>query len=239
MEHIEIEDNFTEIGGQFISSAFMLSKALKDVKAFVFDWDGVFNDGRTSEQEVNSFSEVDVNGLNHLRFGQWLCTGNKVGLAIISENDSPSAHYFAKHEHFDALYAKTSDKKKALLHFCDVNGFTPKEVCYIYDDVQDVNAAKECGIKIAIGRLCNPVFLNYIIENNLADYLTACQGSEHAVRELSELLLCIMDKENEVFEKFSLSDDYVTHKAQYKKTNVMTYRLDTENQSGIGFKPGV
>jgi hypothetical protein len=41
----QIETIFTKLGGQFMSSMEALEIKLGGIKAFVFDWDGVFNNG--------------------------------------------------------------------------------------------------------------------------------------------------------------------------------------------------
>ena len=43
MELIGLEDHFNTAGGQFISSAYTMQDKLQKIKAYIFDWDGVFN----------------------------------------------------------------------------------------------------------------------------------------------------------------------------------------------------
>jgi len=46
----DISAIFTQLGGEFITPVSELAEKLSSVKAFIFDWDGVFNDGTKNEQ---------------------------------------------------------------------------------------------------------------------------------------------------------------------------------------------
>jgi 3-deoxy-D-manno-octulosonate 8-phosphate phosphatase (KDO 8-P phosphatase) len=237
MEHIDIEDAFTEIGGQFIHSAFDLSEKLRTIKAFVYDWDGVFNDGKKGETLASGFSEVDSMGTNMLRFGYYLTHGTLPKTAILSGADNPTAAFMAKREHFDTVYLKAIDKEKALLRFCDTHNITPGEVCFFYDDILDLAVAKKVGLRFAVGRLCNPIFLNFVSHKGYADYISACQGNEHAVREFSELLLCLMGKETEVIEERSnFSEKYTAYLELRNAAETEMMNINANNKIGIGYK---
>lgn len=54
--------------GQFVTSEADIAKRLSKAKAFIFDWDGVFNNGFKQGQAGSGFSEVDSMGTNLLRF---------------------------------------------------------------------------------------------------------------------------------------------------------------------------
>ncbi|MFM7838489.1 MAG: hypothetical protein ACKO6K_02890, partial [Chitinophagaceae bacterium] len=53
--------------GEFITSLPHLQEKLSNVRAYVFDWDGVFNEGFKNEQGSSAFSEIDAMGINLLR----------------------------------------------------------------------------------------------------------------------------------------------------------------------------
>ena len=54
-----ITDIYTSIGGNFITNEALMQEKLKSIKAFVFDWDGVFNNGEKSGGGSSNFNEVD------------------------------------------------------------------------------------------------------------------------------------------------------------------------------------
>jgi len=49
---MNIPELFTSIGGRFISEPELISAKLKTIKAFIFDWDGVFNNGQKSAEGI-------------------------------------------------------------------------------------------------------------------------------------------------------------------------------------------
>jgi 3-deoxy-D-manno-octulosonate 8-phosphate phosphatase (KDO 8-P phosphatase) len=128
------------------------------------------------------------------------------------------AFYFCTREHFSASYYKVADKIIALEHFCKQNNIEKNEVCYMFDDVLDLSIAKVCGLRMMVNRKANPLFKNYVIQNNLADYITAHESGNFAVREVCELLIGITETYNEVMEHrtaFSpIYKDYITQRQE-------------------------
>jgi 3-deoxy-D-manno-octulosonate 8-phosphate phosphatase (KDO 8-P phosphatase) len=202
-----IEDHFVNGGGQFIRSAFDIQQRLRQIQALVFDWDGVFNDGGKGFQAQSNFTEVDTLGIHLLRYGLYRATGQLPAIAIISGQENPSALYLAQRDHYTAVYSRSRDKAKALRHFCDQQGITPGQTAYFYDDLLDLSVAQEVGLRFAVGRLANPLLLDYVEQHRLADYISACQGQEHAVREFCELLLGILGLYDMVLESRLQADE--------------------------------
>lgn len=202
MELIELEDHFSDIGGQFISSAFDIRNKLKGIKAYLFDWDGVFNDGSKLGNEGSGFSEVDSAGLRMLRYGHFKAFGTIPQLGIITGAQNPVALNLMKSHQAQSVYQGAIRKAEALAHFLSHSGLKPEEVCYVYDDVLDLAIAGQVGLRFCVGRLANPLFLGLVAGSDLADYITASQGNEHAVREVSELLLGLMGTYTQVVEEF-------------------------------------
>ncbi len=211
-----IESVFTEIGGVFLSDTEQITLKLKGIKAFVFDWDGVFNNATKNENKSSTFNEADSMGTNLLRFNYFLHNNKMPACAIISGEKNEMAFYFSNREHFSSSYYKVADKIIALEHFCNANNINKNEVCYMFDDVLDLSIAKVCGIRILINRKANPMFKNYVIKNNLADYITAHESGNFAVREASEMLIGLTGTYNEVMEhrtSFSpIYKDYITQR---------------------------
>jgi 3-deoxy-D-manno-octulosonate 8-phosphate phosphatase (KDO 8-P phosphatase) len=174
--------------GQFLVSPEILLAKLVKVKAFVFDWDGVFNNGAKDENGSSPFSEIDAMGINMLRFNHYLRTERVPVTIIISGEKNKAAFTLAKREHFNAAYYNIRHKKDALLHVCAAHNIEPHEVAFFFDDILDLSMAELCGLRIMVGRACNPLLLDTVVRNNLADYLTFADGGKHAVREATELL---------------------------------------------------
>jgi len=95
---------FTELGGTFSRPFAEFKDRLSKIKAYIFDWDGVFNDGVKTVQGGSPFSEIDSMGTNMLRFGHWMKTGELPFVAVITGEENPTAQYLAQREHFHSVY---------------------------------------------------------------------------------------------------------------------------------------
>jgi 3-deoxy-D-manno-octulosonate 8-phosphate phosphatase (KDO 8-P phosphatase) len=175
--------------GEFLVDPKTFRRRLKDIKAFVFDWDGVFNDGHKTESGSSSFSEIDSLGTNLLRFSHYMMHGALPFTAIISGEHNKAAAAFAQREHFHAFYPGIKNKIEALQHFCKTSGITAAETAFVFDDLLDLSAAAVCGLRIMVTRPANPLFTRYVRKETLADYFTFSGGSSNAVREAAELIM--------------------------------------------------
>ena len=195
---MDIEATYINIGGQFISESAVMAKKLQGIKAYIFDWDGVFNNGHKNPQGGSSFSEVDSMGTNLLRFSHFLKHGRLPISAVISGEKNETAFYFCRRECFEYSFFKTPNKTIALDFICEQNRILPSEVAYFFDDVLDLSIAAICGLRIMVNRNANPLLTDYCVKNNLVDYLTGAEGGAYAVREGSELLCGLHHNFNEV-----------------------------------------
>jgi 3-deoxy-D-manno-octulosonate 8-phosphate phosphatase (KDO 8-P phosphatase) len=184
---MNIESAFTDAGGTFCTPYTTFTEKLRRVKAFIFDWDGVFNDGTKDHQASSNFNEVDAMGTNLLRFSRWLERGSLPFTAIMSGERNQLSFQFTQREHFHQAYFKVANKKHAFQHFLKTYDLNPDEVAFAFDDVLDLSVASVAGLRIFIGRQANPLFRNYVIKNGLADYITG--QKQFAVRETCELLI--------------------------------------------------
>ncbi|NJM24389.1 MAG: phosphatase [Bacteroidia bacterium] len=184
--------HFTQLGGSFGDLQESFVQRLSLIKAYLFDWDGVFNDGRKGPRFDSTFSEPDSMGVNLLRFGHWLRNGTLPATGILTGEDNPAAEYFSEREHLDNLYYRCSSKKLALDHFLQSHELESGEVAFVYDDVIDLDVAEKCGLRFLVRRKASPAFLDFVKLNSLADYITYSEGGQHAVREICELMLTAM-----------------------------------------------
>jgi 3-deoxy-D-manno-octulosonate 8-phosphate phosphatase (KDO 8-P phosphatase) len=209
--------------GSFILSPEELAKKLQHIKAYIFDWDGVFNDAHKSLDGTSSYSETDSMGVNLLRFAHYLKQGQSAPVAVITGEQNKVAFLLAQREHFNAVYYKIKHKETALFHFCKANNLQPSEVLFVFDDVLDFSAAKIAGLRIMVDHSCNPLLVEYAKKNNLVDYLTSHDGEHGAVRESSELIMFL----NKLFDKA------IDHRATYSPTYVEY--LTKRNEQPIDF----
>jgi len=205
----QTETIFTQLGGIFINSAEEIEQKLKGIKAFLFDWDGVFNDASKNEHKSSTFNEADSMGTNLLRYNYFFSNSALPKTAIISGEENNLAFYFAGREHFHATYFKIPHKIKAVEHFCNLHKIKKDEVCFVFDDVLDLSVAEKCGLRILINRKSNPLFKNYVIKNNLVDYITAAESGNFAVRELCEMIIGLGGNyDNILKERIAFSEKY-------------------------------
>src|SRR6185436_2368860 len=94
---------FEKGGGEFISPPSLFIDKLKKVKAVLFDWDGVFNNGFKQGDQGSIFSEVDAMGTNLIRFSLWRMNGVLPIAAIITGENNPAAIQLAQREKFHAV----------------------------------------------------------------------------------------------------------------------------------------
>ncbi len=190
MQTEQIQEFFENIDGNFISSANVIKKKLSSIKAYIFDWDGVFNDGSKGESKSSNYSEVDSMGTNILRLGHWLENRGELPIvAIITGESNKMATYLAERENFHHVYFGFKNKALALEHLLQTFNLSANEVAFFFDDILDFSIARQCGLRFMIPRLGSPLLTKYAIENNMADYISGQVGGKFAVREICELLL--------------------------------------------------
>ncbi len=190
MSHNIIARLFEEAGGRFVSPALDIKKGLKEIEAFLFDWDGVFNRGIKGHGIAGTYSEADSMGTNLLRFSSWMDHDHRLPVtAILTGQRDLTAIDFALREHFNYIYLESIDKSRAFDHLLEILGIDPKGVAFCFDDVLDLPVAERCGLRFMVRRSASPVFREYVIQRNLCDYLTGHQGDSHAIREIAELIL--------------------------------------------------
>jgi len=195
--------------GSFLVSPETLLAKLQQVKAFVFDWDGVFNSGFKDAGGSSPFNEIDSMGINMMRFNHFIRKGENPVTAIISGERNAAALSLAGREHFHRVYSGIKNKKEALLDLCDAYKFSPAETAFFFDDVLDLSMAPVCGLRILVGRDTNPMFHNLVSTHELADYITANDGGHHAIREGVELLMGLTGRyNNTIMQRVAWSEHY-------------------------------
>lgn len=218
-----VTEKYTTIGGKFLTSEDLLQQKLRDVKAFVFDWDGVFNPGEKSGGGSSNFNEIDSMGTNLLRFSHFLNKKQLPITAIISGEKNESAFWFCNREHFNYSFYKFANKLNAINYICQQNNIQPQQIAYFFDDVLDLSVARICGIRIFIPRKNNPSFNQFVFQNQLADYVTAGISGEFAIRESCELLM-------ELYSNYTLT---IKHRMDF--TEDYTQYLNTRNTTVTSF----
>lgn len=184
-----IQEQFENIGGTFITPETALKEKLSKIKAYIFDWDGVFNNGSKVGNEGSSFAEPDAMGVNMLKLDYWLRNGKLPHTFIVTGEENQSAQFLAKREHMNAAFYKCKFKVIALERICNENNLRPEEIAFFFDDILDVELARSVGVSFQINRTANPLFNQFLVNNKSCDYRTGHQGGNSGVREACELII--------------------------------------------------
>lgn len=222
----EIEELYTKLGGSFVTPIATIAQKLEGIKAYLFDWDGVFNSGQKSTNGGSNFSEVDSMGTNLLRYSHFLKHGAMPITAVISGEKNEAAFYFCERECFTYSFFKIANKAEALKFICKTENIAPQNVAYFFDDVLDIPIAEQCGLRMMVNQKANPLFANYCIKNKLVDYLSAAPGGQFAVRECTELLIGLNGNYSDVMDnRKNYSVSYKTYITQRRAVSTEIYTL--------------
>ena len=152
---------------------------MKNVKAIVLDVDGVLTDGGVwwgpNGEEWKRFSFADIMGVSLARKA-----GLQVGL--ISGEDSPLVDRFAAKMGITDVEKNCKDKARALRCFAERRSVPLAEICFMGDDVNDLEAMKIAGLSAAPAN-ANPAVVSF------ASFISGKTGGNGAVRELIDAIL--------------------------------------------------
>ena len=225
--HTEVSALFRSNGAKIVAEEHVFAENLKSIKALIFDWDGVFNEGWKGDNVLSPFSEVDSMGINMLRFALWLKYGIVPPVFIVTGLKNLSAQTIANREGFTALYLEVINKSKAVEHIEANYGILQKEMICFFDDILDIPMVKDCALRMFIHRKSNPLFERYVVENNLCDYITGTESGKPAIREACEFLLGMGGMYDETISKrISFSDEFKQFMNERKKIKPSLFRFN-------------
>lgn len=152
---------------------------IPEIKLFLTDCDGCLTDGGMyySEKgdELKKFNTRDGMGFALLR-EQGILTG-----IITSENVELNRRR-AEKLRMDFFEDGCRDKLSAIRRICESQGIAIKDVCYIGDDLNDIEAIR------AVGYGCCPADAIPAVKT-AADYVAAAKGGEGVIREVIDRIL--------------------------------------------------
>lgn len=220
----QLEDYFQ---GEFIPNTVSLKQKYRQIKAMIFDWDGVFNNGHKNIDGQSTFSEIDSMGINMMRFSHFLINKKLPITAVITGENNQLANSYTKRENFHSFYSKVGNKEKAFQHFCEQHHLLPAEVMFVFDDILDFSVAKLAGVRIMVSREASPMLTDFAIKNRLVDYITHFDGNNNALREISELIMVMTNNFNPTVEhRMKFSDQYQSYLTLRKDTPTISFTLD-------------
>ena len=152
---------------------------MKGIKAIVLDVDGVLTDGGVwwgpNGEEWKRFCFADIMGVS-------LAKKSGMTLALVSGEDSPLVDRFARKMGITDVEKNCKHKAGALRSFAGRHGLKMTEICFMGDDVNDLEAMEIAGLAAAPASAVPAVLKR-------ATYIASKNGGNGAVRELVDAIL--------------------------------------------------
>jgi len=157
---------------------------LKNIKAFVFDVDGVFTDGSIILQQDGNMSRV-MNVLDGYAVSKAIKEGFVVG--IITGGGDPMVKYRMEYLGITDIYQRSSDKLEDFEDFMSKYSFQKNEILYMGDDIPDKCVMEKVGIAAC------PI--NAVPEvKEISHYISNIHGGKGCVRDVVEQVLKCQNK---------------------------------------------
>ncbi|MGA0248220.1 MAG: hypothetical protein ACO3NV_06300, partial [Schleiferiaceae bacterium] len=153
------------------------------MNALILDWDGVFHDGRKGSDGGSSFSELDSMGLNLLRFGHYLQTGQILPVAIVTGERNETAEAFARREHLHVFGFYAKEKTRAIEPLEAAWGSKAATWGFVFDDILDFGLAARVGLRAMVYREACEETYHYAVNQGWVDITLQ---ADHAVRRFAE-----------------------------------------------------
>lgn len=152
-----------------------------NIKAFVFDVDGVLTDGGLladlNGEFYRTFDSKDG-------FGLRMAMMHGYGLGIITGGRSQSIRqrFLACGFQDEDIYLHSRNKMEEFADFCKRHSLKPEEVMYFGDDIPDIDVMRACGCGVAPADAVEEA-------KDAADYISTRPGGKGCVRECIEMVL--------------------------------------------------
>ncbi len=157
---------------------------LNNVKAFVFDVDGVFTDGTVLTTETGEQYRV-MRVKDGFAVQNALKKGYPIG--VISGGSSESVRQRFEYLGVTDLYLGINDKSVALKDFCFKHQLEPSAIAYMGDDIPDLSVLKNVGLA------CCPKDAAVEVKE-ICHYISPYYGGSGCVRDLISQVMKVQNK---------------------------------------------
>ena len=158
-----------------------MENKLKNIKAFVFDVDGVLTDGGLLAdlhgEFYRTFDSKDGFGLRMA-----MMHGYRLGIITGGRSESIKMRFLACGFKQEDIYLWSRDKMEEFSDFCKRHGLSAEEVMYFGDDIPDIPVMKACGCGVAPADAVEDV-------KEIADLISTRPGGKGCVRECIEMVM--------------------------------------------------
>jgi len=157
---------------------------LKNIKAFIFDVDGVFTDGKIYLEPGGDFVRaVDMKDGYAVNYA--IKQGYIIG--IISGGFSEAVRKRFQYLNVTDIYLNSRDKKSDFEDFYFKYGLKPEEILYMGDDIPDYEVMKICGLATCPADAVEEI-------KSIASYISTFPGGYGCVRDVIEQVLKLQGK---------------------------------------------
>ena len=157
---------------------------LKDIKAFIFDCDGVLTDGCVtllpSGEQVRTMNTRDGYALQ-------LAVKKGYIVAVISGGSSVAVKTRMIKLGVHDVYLACHDKVTALKELIHIYSLDPTQILYMGDDLPDYEVMQEVGLPTCPDNAVQEI-------KNLSDYISPKKGGEGCVRDVIEQAMKVQGK---------------------------------------------
>jgi 3-deoxy-D-manno-octulosonate 8-phosphate phosphatase (KDO 8-P phosphatase) len=156
-----------------------LEQRLSEVSILVMEMEGVLTDGRTLV-DTQGRESIFIDRRDALALKMWIKDGGK--LTLLARADLAAAQEWCRNHGLDFLGHQGAAKNATLQSIIFQNASTPKDVCYLGWDLEDLPPAMIAGVAAC------PANANVWVRDS-AHLVLASPGGRGAVRELIDRLL--------------------------------------------------
>ena len=157
---------------------------LHDIKAFVFDVDGVFTDGSVLVTESGDLLRAH-NAKDGYAIRSAVLAGYPIG--IISGGTSATITLRFQMLGIEDIYLGAYTKTEALEDFCRKHGLETSQVLYMGDDIPDLMVMRACGLACCPADAVEEV-------RRASDYISPSVGGRGCVRDVVEQVMKLHNK---------------------------------------------
>jgi 3-deoxy-D-manno-octulosonate 8-phosphate phosphatase (KDO 8-P phosphatase) len=156
---------------------------LHNVKAFVFDLDGVLTNGTLLVMEKEHFRKM------HMRDGYAMKAAAEAGykLFVISGGRTKSMERRLKSLKVTEYYQGVEDKVKVLKQVMKKHKLKPEHILYMGDDIPDYNAMELCGVPTCPSDAVHEI-------KSISLYVSEKPGGQGAARDVIEQVMRLHGK---------------------------------------------
>lgn len=155
-----------------------LEDKLRKIKMVIVDVDGVLTDGRIWIGKWEEFKSFHIHDGHAIK----LALDSGLQVAFLSGRSSATVTRRARELGVKEVHQGIGDKLRAYGRLKAAYGLRDEDVCYVGDDLPDLELVTVCGFGVAVSNAVEEV-------KDAAAYITSREGGRGAVREVIEMIL--------------------------------------------------